>query len=61
MAELKMPHPEREHHLCLLQNVGYLKTNLNDFKNLVKDGKFICRNCGRVAASEKNLCNPDKL
>ena len=61
MAELRMPHPEHEHHLCLLQNVGYLKRNLNDFKNLVKDGKFICRNCGRVAASEKNLCNPDKL
>jgi len=61
MAELKMPHPEHEHHLCLLQNVGYLKTNLNDFKNLVKDGKFICRNCGRVAVSEKNLCHPDKL
>ena len=61
MAELKMPHPEHEHHLCLLQNVGYLKTNLNEFKNLVKDGKFICRNCGRVALSEKNLCNPDKL
>ena len=61
MAELKMPHPEHEYHLCLLQNLEYLKTNLNDFKNLVKDGKFICRNCGRVAAGEKNLCNPDKL
>ena len=61
MAGLKMPHPDHEQHLCLLQNVGYLKANLNDFKNLVKDGKFICRNCGRVAASEKNLCNPDKL
>jgi hypothetical protein len=52
MAELKMPHPEHENHLCLLHNVGYLKTNLNDFKNLVKDGKFICRNWP-VAASEK--------
>jgi len=61
MADLKMPHPDHEHHLCLLHNVGYLKTNLNDFKNLVKDGEFMCRNCGRVAASEKNLCNPDKL
>ena len=61
MTELKMPHPEHEHHLCLLHNVGFLKTNLNDFKNLVKDGELICRNCGRVAVSEKNLCNPDKL
>lgn len=61
MVEIKMPHPEHEEHLCLLQNVGYLKTNLNDYKKLVKDGKFICRGCGRVAASEKNLCTPEKL
>ncbi len=43
MAEIKMPHPEHEEHLCFLQNVGYLKTNLNKVKELVKDGKFICR------------------
>jgi len=61
MAEIKMPHPEHEAHLCLLQTVGYLKTNLNDFKKLVKDGKFICKGCGRVAANEKNLCAPEKL
>ena len=61
MAEIKMPHPEHEEHLCLLQNVGYLKTNLNDFKKLAKDGKFICKGCGRVAANEKNLCAPEKL
>lgn len=61
MAEIKMPHPEHEEHLCFLQNVGYVKSNLNMFKELVKDGKFICRSCGRVAASEKNLCDPEKL
>jgi hypothetical protein len=61
MAEIKMPHPEHEEHLCFLQNVGYLKTNLNKVKELVKDGKFICRSCGRVAAKEKNLCAPEKL
>jgi hypothetical protein len=61
MAEIKMPHPEHEEHLCFLQNVGYLKTNLNKVKELVKDGKFIRRSCGRVAANEKNLCAPEKL
>jgi hypothetical protein len=61
MAEIKMPHPEHEEHLCLLHNVGYLKSNLNDYKKLVKDGKFICKGCGRVAANEKNLCAPEKL
>ena len=61
MVEIKMPHPEHEEHLCFLQNIGYLKTNLNKVKELVKDGKFICRSCGRVAANEKNLCAPEKL
>ena len=61
MAEIKMPHAAHEEHLCLLQNVGYLKSNLGDYKKLVKDAKFICRGCGRTAANEKNLCDPEKL
>lgn len=61
MAEIKMPHAAHEEHLCLLENVGYLKSNLEDYKKLVRNPKFICRNCGRVATNEKNLCSPDKL
>ncbi len=61
MAEVKMPHPEHEKHLCLLQNVGYLKSNFEDYKKLVKDGKFVCKNCGRVAVNEINLCAAEKL
>ena len=61
MVDLKMPHPYHEEHLCLLQNVGYLKSNLEEYKNLVKDPKYICKGCGRVAASDKNLCTPEKL
>jgi hypothetical protein len=61
MAEIKMPHAGHEEHLCMLQNIGYLKSNLNDFKNLVKNGRFVCKNCGRVAANDKNLCAPEKL
>jgi hypothetical protein len=61
MAEVKMPHAGHEQHLCLLQNVGYLKSNLEDYKKLVRDGKFICKNCGRIAVNEKNLCAPEKL
>ncbi len=61
MAEIKMPHPAHELHLCLLQNVGYLTLNLDEYKKLVKEGKYVCKNCGRVAASEKNLCAPEKL
>jgi hypothetical protein len=61
MAEIKMPHAAHEEHLCLLENVGYLKSNLEDYKKLVRNPKFICKNCGRAAANEKNLCLPEKL
>ncbi len=61
MTEIKMPHPEHEQHLCYLQNIGYVQSNLEDIKSLVKDPKFVCKNCGRAAANEKNLCNPEKL
>ena len=61
MEEIKMPHSGHERHLCFLHNVGYLKSNLEDYKKLVKDGKFVCKGCGRVAADEKLLCAPEKL
>jgi len=61
MAEVKMPHPGHEKHLCLLQNTGYIKENFADYKNLVRDPKFVCKNCGRTAASDANLCAPEVL
>ena len=61
MAEVKMPHTGHEKHLCLLQNVGYLKSNLEDYKKKVKDGKFVCKGCGRVAVNENSICWAEKL
>ncbi len=61
MAEVKMPHSGHEEHLCLLQNVGYLNTSFEDYKNLVRNPNYVCKNCGRTAANEKNLCAPEKL
>lgn len=61
MVEAKMPHPGHEEHLCYLQNVGFLLKNWDDYKKLVKNGKYICRACGRVAESESNLCVPEEL
>jgi hypothetical protein len=58
MAEITMPHALHEQHLCLLTNIG---TKLEEIKKLVKNPQFICKGCGRVAVSEKNLCNPEKL
>ena len=61
MADKKMPHPGHEEHLCYLQNIGFLLKNLTEYKKLVKNPKFIFRACGRVAASAKNLCDPEEL
>jgi hypothetical protein len=61
MADIEMPHWGHEEHLCLLENIGYLRVALDDYKMLVRSGKFVCKECGRVAANEKNLCAPEKL
>ncbi len=61
MPRAKMPHPEHEEHLCYLQNMGYVQSNLEDYKKLVTNSKYVCKNCGRTAANEKNLCAPVKL
>jgi hypothetical protein len=58
MTKTKMPHPEHNKHLCYLNNLGFQISNLKEYKALVQNGKFLCKNCGRVATSEKNLCKP---
>ena len=35
--------------------------NLEKIKPLVNDPKYICEQCGRVANSEENLCQPVAL
>jgi hypothetical protein len=59
--ELQSPHPGHGAHLCVAHNVGYIKSNFAEYKKLVKDGKFVCKECGRVAADAKNLCDPEAL
>lgn len=61
MAKSKMPHPGHDKHLCYLNNLGFQNTNEKEYKQLVKNPEFLCKNCGRVAASERNLCKPVKL
>jgi len=69
-SKIKMPHPEHEEHLCFLENIGYLKSpellemgvdRKEEFKRLVRKPKFLCKKCGRAAANDKNLCEPEKL
>jgi hypothetical protein len=61
MAKAEMPHPGHDKHLCYLNNLGFQISNPKDYKELVRDGKFVCKICGRVAAKEINLCKSAKL
>jgi len=44
-------------HLCVLAGNG----KFEEIKNLASNPQYICFNCGRVADSDKNLCNPMPL
>ena len=48
-------------HLCMIGSTLITNSQLDDFKPLVRNPKFICGNCGRVAAKAENLCNPEPL
>jgi len=53
-----MPHPGHEKHLCKMVED---KTPMEKIKPLVKDAKYICKGCKRVAAKAENLCAPEPL
>ncbi|UCB61634.1 MAG: hypothetical protein JSW72_08290 [Candidatus Bathyarchaeota archaeon] len=59
MVAEKMPHLGHGKHLCHL--VEYKGVEIKEYKPLVKKAKFLCKNCGRVAAKEENLCEPIPL
>ena len=52
-------HIGHKHHLCSLVEEGI--ATLDQVKAMVKNPKFICKKCGRVAAKEENLCEPVSL
>ncbi len=58
MPLFEKPHVEHEKHLCSIVDSG---ATLEEFKKLVKNPKFICKQCGRAAAKEENLCAPVPL
>jgi hypothetical protein len=61
MAKEKMPHPGHDKHLCYLNNLGFQVSHSEAYKQLVRNPQFMCKNCGRVAADKKNICNPEEL
>lgn len=44
-------------HICVLMS----QNKTDEVKTLVRNPQFICFNCGRVADSDSNLCNPMPL
>jgi hypothetical protein len=60
-AAVMMPHAGHEQHLCFLQNIGMLKGKTEEFKKLIQNPKYVCKDCGRSATNAENLCNPEKL
>lgn len=61
MTKPTMPHPGHGEHLCYLNNLGFQNSNEQEYKELVKNPEYLCKNCGRVAASQDNLCKPVKM
>jgi hypothetical protein len=52
---------EHKQHLCQLHDSGLHKTKPEQYAHLVKNPKYVCKSCGRVAAAEQNLCAPIPL
>ena len=48
-------------HLCYFISQGFNLTDEEKYKAMVSDPEFKCQHCGRVAKSDKNLCEPVSL
>lgn len=61
MKKPAMPHPGHEKHLCYLANLHFHQSNWQEYKHMVKDARYVCKECGRSAADKHQLCKPAKL
>jgi len=50
--------PDHDKHLCMMIAK---RASLDELKKVVKDPKFICKNCGRASNDAKGVCAPDAL
>ena len=46
-----------ENHLCRI----IIRKDLGRIRELVRGARYFCKNCGRAAREEANLCNPSKI
>ena len=47
--------------LCAWVKNGSHKSDFKQYKDLLRQAKYVCRKCGRAAAKSKCLCKPSKL
>ena len=47
--------------LCAFQEEGFIESHTEDFKKLIQPARFFCKNCGRSAVNQDNLCNAENL
>ena len=55
--QCKTSNNHEKNHLCQI----VAKRDFGRVKELVKDSKFFCMNCGRAAHLADNLCNSSKI
>ncbi len=48
-------------HLCYIVSQGIHISKPEKFESLIANPEFKCQHCGRVAKSEKNLCEAVKI
>jgi hypothetical protein len=48
-------------HLCYLVSQGFHLDDKQEYDAMVKNPKFKCGHCGRVAHDETSLCEPTEL
>ncbi|MBD3224526.1 MAG: hypothetical protein GF313_07340 [Caldithrix sp.] len=47
--------------LCKIAKKDYLDSNLNDYRVLVQNPRYLCKKCGRAANAKELLCKSKKL
>ncbi len=52
---------EHTRHLCYFVSYGYHQENEEDYAALVKDPRYKCYICGRIAHAAESLCMPREL
>ncbi|MBN2455387.1 MAG: hypothetical protein JXB29_02440 [Sedimentisphaerales bacterium] len=53
--------PLHKKHLCYIIAQGFHLSDEDTYRSLVDNPRYKCRHCGRLANSEKSLCEPTGL